>query len=57
MESLGLTRAVVVRRVQDVSSYSGQLPEVIQYFSVIRRKQMGGGGEASIYLAELAEGR
>lgn len=53
MESLGLVRAMVVRRVQDVSSESGQLPPDVPLLTVTDRISIRCGGEAYIYLARL----
>lgn len=50
---MGRVRSLIVRRLQDISSESGELPQQVQLPELTDRRHIGGGGEASIWLAKL----
>lgn len=53
MESLVLARDIAVRRLQDVAGEYALLPRRVRLSQITERRYVGGGGEASIWLAKL----
>lgn len=50
---MGRVRSLIVRRLQDISSQTGEFPQQVQLPELTDRRHIGGGGEASIWLAKL----
>ena len=46
-------RAMIIRRLQDISDDSGKLPKRVQLPSITNRKYLDAGGEASIWSGQL----